>query len=120
MSDVKIEDERGIRFIYTDKSGERETEIVISPVVRKCIKTILKGEPFKEGEKVKILCPECRAELPILFNCECGAPIYLFYLDEELNHRYGHSFCSRIGCVKASQLRFSDEVLREYMENHSF
>jgi len=120
MSKEKIEGEKGIQFIYTDDSGERETEIVISPVVHKCKKTILKGEPFKEGEKVKILCPTCREELKILVNCDCGAPIYLFYLDKELSHRYGHSFCSRIGCVKASQLRYSDEVLRELIEKNAF
>jgi len=120
ISDIEIEGRKGIHFIYADESGERETEIVISPIVRKARKTILKGEPFHDGETVKILCPTCREELPILVNCECGAPIYLFYLDKELNHRYAHSFCSRIGCVKASRLRLSDDVLREIVDKNAF
>lgn len=120
MSDVKIQGEKGIHFIYTDEKGFKEIDIVISPVVRKCIKKILKGEAFKRGETVKILCPSCRTELPVLFNCECGAPIYLFYIDKQLDHNFGQSFCSRIGCVKSSQLRFSKDVLREFMHGHSF
>ena len=83
MSDVLIEEEKGIHFVYTDEKGVNETDIVISPVVRKCIKKILRGEAFKKGEIVKILCPSCREELPVLFNCECGAPIYLFYIDSK-------------------------------------
>ena len=120
MSNVRIQDEKGIQFIYTDKKRKKETDIVISPVVRKCEKKILKGEPFKKGEMVKILCPECRTELPILFNCECGAPIYLFYIDKQLDHHFGQSFCSRIGCVKSSQLRFSKDVLRKFIQGYSF
>ncbi len=120
MSDVMIDGEKGIHFIYTDESGRKETDIVISPVVRKCVKTILKGEPFKEGETVKILCPVCRTELPVLFNCECGAKIYLFFIDEKLDHDFGQSFCSRIGCVKSSQLRFSKGALADFMKTYSF
>lgn len=120
ISDVKIQGEKGIHFIYTNRSGSKETDIVISPVVRKCRKKILKGEPFKRGETVKILCPVCREELPVLFNCECGAPIYLFYIDRNLDHNFGQSFCSRIGCVKSSRLRFSRDVLQEFINNYSF
>ena len=105
MSDVTIDGAKGFHFIYTDDKGSKETHIVLSPFVRKCVKKILKGEAFKKGEMVKILCPTCRTELPILFNCECGAPIYLFYIDKSLDHNVGQSFCSRIGCVKSSQLR---------------
>jgi hypothetical protein len=93
MSDVMIDDGKSIHFLYTDQKGKKETDILISPVVRKCKKKILKGEPFRKGEIVKILCPKCRAELPVLFNCECGAPIYFFYIDKNLDNNFGQSFC---------------------------
>jgi hypothetical protein len=120
MSEVEIDNEPGIHFIYTDKTGKKETDIVISPVVRKCRKKILKGEGFKKNEIVKILCPICRIELDVMFDCECGAPIYLFYIDKQRNYYYGQSFCSRIGCVKASQLRFSQDMLQEFIIKHIF
>jgi Zn finger protein HypA/HybF involved in hydrogenase expression len=120
MSEVKIDNESGIHFIYTNKTGKRETDIVISPVVRKCRKKILKGEGFSKNEIVKILCPRCRTELDVLFDCECGAPIYLFYINKQRNYYYGQSFCSRIGCVKASQLRFSQDMLQEFIIKHVF
>jgi hypothetical protein len=120
ISDVEIEGERGIHFIYTDESGSKRTDIVISPVVRKCKKKVLKGEPFRKDETVRILCPHCGTELPVLFNCECGAPIYLFYIGRDLDYNFGQSFCSRIGCVKASQLRFSKDVLKEFESEYSF
>ena len=120
ISDVEIDGHKGIHFIYTDASGEKETDIVISAVVGKCDKKILKGRAFKKGETVTVLCPDCRTELPILSTCECGAPVYLFFIDKQLHHDYGHSFCSRVGCVKASRLRFSQELLRGILNDYGF
>jgi len=120
ISDVEIGGHKGIRFIYTDRDGERETDVVISPVIHKCDKKVLKGQAFKKGETVTVLCPDCKTELPILSTCECGAPVYLFFIDKQLHHNYGHSFCSRIGCVKSSRLRFSQEVLRGILNEHGF
>ncbi len=120
ISDVRIDDEPGIHFIYTDESGKKETDIVISPIIRRCKKKILKGEAFKKDDIVKILCPICRTELDVLFECECGAPIYLFYIDRQRDCYYGQSFCSRIGCIKASQLRFSRDMLQEFLSKHAF
>jgi hypothetical protein len=119
ISDVKIDGHKGIHLIYANADEDRETEIVITSIVGKSDKEILKGEAFAKDETVRILCPRCREELPILLNCECGAPIYLFYIDKKLNHNYGQSLCSRIGCVKSSRLRFSQDVLRETMNNYS-
>jgi hypothetical protein len=120
ISEVKIDNQPGIHFIYIDEKNTKETDIVISPIVRKCKKKILKGDGFQKDEIVKILCPICRTELDILFECECGAPIYLFYIDKQRNYYYGQSFCSRIGCVKASQLRFSQDMLQEFIKKHAF
>ena len=111
ISEVKIDNERGLHFIYTDKKAEKETDIIISSVVKKCRKKILKGEGFGKNEIVKILCPKCRTELDVLLDCECGAPIYIFYIDKQLNCYFGQSFCSRIGCVRASQLRFTKDII---------
>jgi hypothetical protein len=120
ISDVQVDGEPGLHFIYTNKAGTKETDIVISSAVKKCRKKVLKGESFNKNDIVKILCPTCRTELDVLFDCECGAPIYIFYLDKKHNYYYGQSFCSRIGCVKASQLRFSQDMLQEFMAKHAF
>ena len=120
ISDVQVDGEPGLHFIYTNAADTKETDIVISSVVKKCRKKILKGEAFKKNEIVKILCPTCRTKLDILFNCECGAPIYVFYLDKKHNYYYGQSLCSRIGCVKASQLRFSQDALQEFITKYTF
>jgi hypothetical protein len=120
MSDVKINDQHGFNFIYTDQEGRKEAAIVISAVVGDRTKVNLDKTMFDQSEIVKILCPTCRKELPILFMCDCGAPIYLIYLDQRTNPRHAQSFCSRIGCTKASQLRFSQEALTEFKNQYSF
>jgi len=120
MSDNKINVHKGIHLIYTALDGSHEVNLILSPVVGKTDKVILSGEPFNDGEIVKILCSVCRVELSILVPCECGAPVYIFYLDKQLNHQYGQSFCSRIGCSRASQFRFSQEVLADFIKDNCF
>jgi len=120
ISSIKIDDYNGIQFIYTDQDQKREAEVIISPFVGACTKVILKGEHFRDGEIVKIFCPQCRTELPTLSICECEAPIYLFFLDSTLKSTYGQSFCSRIGCSKSSRLRFSRDVVDEFMQKYCF
>lgn len=120
VSDIEVDGEKGLHLIYTNDDGTRETEVVLSPVLRACSKTILHGEAFKNGEIIKILCPDCRTQLPILVNCECGAPIYLFFLDKDMDRLCGHSLCSRVGCNRASQLRYAEDVFREAIKHVSF
>ncbi len=120
ISDVKINEQKGLKFIYTSKDGKKEAEIVISAVVGDRTKVNLDKTKFTPEEIVRVLCPTCRNELPVLFMCECDAPIYLFYLDKRTNPRHAQSFCSRIGCKKASKLRFSQDVLSEFKSQYSF
>ena len=120
ISDVKINEQNGLNFIYTNQEKNKEAEIVISAVVGDRTKVSLDKTKFDKEEVVKILCPTCRNELPVLFMCECDAPIYLIYLDKSTNPRHAQSFCSRIGCKKASRLRFSQEALTEFKDRYSF
>ena len=120
MSDVKIENFRGIQLIYRDEKGEKESQVVISSIVGVRKKVYLSGKPFEKGEIVKAFCPTCMEELPVLYECECGAHIYLFYIDKRLDANYGQSFCSRVGCVLASRLRFSCEMLRDFIQKYCF
>ena len=120
MSDVEIDGEKGIHFVYESTESGAQAGIVISPFVGKCKKRILSGKAFAKDEVVRILCPTCRAELPVLFACECGARFCLFYIDSRLRHNYGQSVCSRIGCVRASQLRFSEDALHSFLNQHGF
>ncbi len=120
ISDVKINEQNGLHFIYTNQERKKEAGIVISAVVGDRTILNLDNTEFDKEEIVKILCPVCRDELPVLFMCECDAPIYLIYLDKRTNPRHAQSFCSRIGCKKASRLRFSQEALTEFKSLYSF
>lgn len=120
ISDVQIDGQNGLNFIYTDMDGNKEAEIVISSVVGNRTKVNLDKTMFENDEVVKVLCPKCRDELPVLFMCECEAPIYLIYLDKNSNPRHAQSFCSRVGCTKASRLRFSQDALTEFKDRYSF
>jgi len=116
ISDTRINGFGGIHLIFTDLNDLKEVEIIISPVIGERKVMVQKGDVFKDGEIIKALCPICRTELEILFDCECGAHVYVFYLDSLLDHNYGQSFCSRIGCSKSSRLRYSEEALHDYFK----
>ncbi len=118
ISDVKIDHHRGINFIYTDRETNQEAEIVVSATVGTSKKVILTGEPFTSGRIIDVYCPLCREKLPVLMDCECGAPIYVFFLDKTRNYNYCQSFCARIGCAKSSRLQLSEQMLREFMVQH--
>ncbi len=120
ISDIKINEQNGLKFIYTNQERKKEAQIVISAVVGDRTKVNLDKTKFDKEEIVKVLCPTCRNELPVLFMCECDAPIYLIYLDKRTNPRHAQSFCSRVGCKKASRLRFSQDALTEFKSQYSF
>ena len=117
ISDIKINQYPGIGLIYKSLDQKKDTEIVISATIGETHKIILKGEPFKKGEIVCACCPTCGEELPILFNCKCGAPVYMFFLDQSLHFNRGQAFCSRIGCAKSSNSLLSNQALKEFMVN---
>ena len=118
ISDTRINGYGGIHFIFTDINETKEVDIIISPVIGERKVMVQKGDVFKDGEIIKSLCPVCRTEMEILFDCECGAHVYVFYLDRQLDHNYGQSFCSRIGCVKSSRLRYSEEALHDFFKDN--
>jgi len=120
ISDITVNGHKGIHFLYTNQDESHVVDLILSPVVGNPVKVMLKGDPFKSDEIIKAKCPTCQKEFDVLFNCECGAPIYLFYLDKNLHHQYGQSFCSRIGCSKSSMLRFSKDVLENFIKDNSF
>lgn len=113
VSEHKIDGHAGLHFIYQSDDGQREAHVLISPIVGRRNKTVLEGCTFEAGEIVRVLCPVCRIEMPILAECSCGAPILLFYMDQRYDHRVGQSFCSRIGCIDGSELRCSNDLLRQ-------
>lgn len=114
ISDVKIDQHPGIGLVYKSLDQKKESEIVISAMVGETHKVIIKGEPFEKGERVCVYCPTCREELPILFNCKCSAPIYMFFLDRDLHYNRGQSFCSRVGCADSSRSLLSNQALKEF------
>jgi predicted Zn-ribbon and HTH transcriptional regulator len=118
MSKIRINGRKGIKFFLTDTENKRETEIVVSPILGKHEIITLSGEVFQEDDIIKAYCPTCHSELEVLVDCECGAHIYVFYLDNHLDRNFGISFCSRVGCTKSSKLRFSEDTLMDYLRDH--
>jgi hypothetical protein len=118
ISDTRINGYGGIHLVFTDLKDCKEVDIIISPVIGERKVIVQKGDVFKDGEIIKALCPTCRAEMEILFDCECGAHVYVFYLDRQLDHNFGQSFCSRIGCTKSSRLRYSREALQDFFKEN--
>ena len=118
MSKIQVDGRHGIQFFVTDQNKKKKTEIVLSPVIGEHKIINLSDEVFKDGEIVKLHCPTCHTELEVLVNCECGEPMYVFYLDNHLDRNFGVSLCARIGCTKSSRLRFSKEALMEYLKDH--
>ena len=117
MSDIRINGRRGVKLFLTDSENKRETEIVVSPILEEHQIITLSGEVFEEGEITKAYCPTCHTELEVLVDCECGAHMYVFYLNDHLDRNLGVSFCSRVGCTKSSKLRFSEEALNDYLRD---
>ena len=118
ICDTIIDEQKGIKLYFTDINGKRGTEIVLSPIIADNKTITLSGEKLKPGEITKAHCPVCHTELEILHDCECGGFVYVFYLDKSLDRNFGISFCSRIGCIKSSRLRFSKDAIMEYLRDH--
>ena len=118
MSKIRINGRKGIKLFLTDINGKNESEIVISPILGEHEIITLSGEDLKKGEIVKAHCPVCHTELEVLLDCECGAHLYVCYLDDHLDRNFGVSFCSRVGCTKSSNLRFSEDALLDYLRDH--
>ena len=96
---------------------KKPTLLLLQLLVKRELVTI-SGDSFKKGEIFKPLCPVCKEELEVLFECECGAPMYLIYLDNNKNKHYGVSFCSKVGCVYSSRMIFSKEAILEFLKDH--
>ncbi len=118
MSNIKINELNGIHLLVTDLSGERKCNLILSPFARTGDYVILSGTPFSKNEIVKVFCPKCETELDVLFNCKCGAPIYIIYADKHLDRNHGWSFCSREGCSKHDTLKPSKKTLLGFHDNH--
>jgi len=120
MSSIKINGFNGINLLVTDQKGERKCEVNLSPFAGTGDYIILSGKPFFNNDIVKVFCPKCETELNVLFNCNCGAPIYIIYADKYLDWDYALSFCSRVGCSKKNMLKSSKNIFLEFYSNHEF
>jgi len=118
MSSIKINRFNGIHLLVTDLKGERKFDVILSPFAGTGDYVTLSGKPFLKNDIVKVFCPKCKTELDILFDCECGAHIYVIYGDKDLDWYYGWSFCSRVGCSKMNMLQFSKKTLQGFYKNY--
>ena len=118
LSNIRINGSNGIHLLTSDLSGKKQCNVVISAFAGTGDYVVLSGEPFHENDIVKVFCPKCKTELDILFDCECGAHIYVIYGDKDLDWYYGWSFCSRVGCSKMNMLQFSKKTLQGFYKNY--
>ena len=118
MCDTIVDKHKGIKLYITDIDNKKKADVAISPLIGAHNIVTLSGDVFEQGVITKVHCSVCHTELEVIHDCECGGYMYVFYMDNHLDRNFGVSFCSRIGCIKSSRLRFSKDVIIEYLRDH--
>jgi hypothetical protein len=96
--------------------GKSQGMVELSPVHGDGSKV---GPDFPQGTKLKLECPVCRAELPLLARCSCQADGTLrkLYLSEKRDEAYLVGICDVWGCAR-SRVIDANEILSEWMAGH--
>jgi hypothetical protein len=73
---------------------------------------------FKEGTRVKVSCPVCKAELPKLGPCVCegGGDLFMLYLTPELDDGRVVALCNVWGCHR-SKVFDQAQLLSAYLQD---
>lgn len=101
----------GLKLGFIRPNGEYG-EFVVSPLLNDTTKIPLQGE-IVNGEKVQLVCPECREPFPLLALCDrCNTgEMVLIYCNREQDVYDSVSFCNLFGCPNAMLIR-ADRVIR--------
>lgn len=59
---------------------------------------ITNSKNFIFGEKLKLLCPECKQELDTIAPCPCTGVFYAIYTTEKRSYSSCKAFCNSWGC----------------------
>lgn len=106
----------GVR-LTVERSDGAKGEVVLSPIFGDHTRLSL-GITLKDGEKLKIFCPVCSVEIPVLTKCEnCeNGEIRVLSLDREFNMANGIAFCDVVGCPSSYILDSGDLIEQAYAE----
>ena len=74
------------------------------------------GDGFTDGAKVKVLCPVCDSELPVLGKCNCeDGELRIIYLTPKLKETHMIAVCDKWGCY-LSRVIDDNELFSEFTE----
>ena len=93
--DVKMDDKQGV--------------IALSPVYGDKSRITL-GIVLEEGKLVQLLCPACKAKLPVFSNCECGGDLLIMFTGDLNDFNNCVGVCNRVGC-KHAEIRNEGHLL---------
>ncbi|MBN2725181.1 MAG: hypothetical protein JXR95_14040 [Deltaproteobacteria bacterium] len=75
------------------------------------------GVSFENGEKVKIMCPECESEFPVLGKCNCQkGHLHTIYLTEKLSETHMIAVCDQWGCY-LSRVIDDNDLFSEFIDD---
>jgi len=74
------------------------------------------GPDFQPGTRLRLECPVCRAELPLLARCTCQADgtLHKLYLTPDRDEAYVIGLCDVWGCTR-SRVIDGNEILSEWL-----
>ncbi len=101
----------GIAIWVSD--GKTQGLVELSPVHGDRTKV---GPDFPPGTRLRLECPVCRAELPILAHCSCqpDGTLRKLYLTEKRDDAHLVGLCDVWGCTR-SRVIDADEILSEWL-----
>ena len=101
----------GIAIWVSD--GKTQGLVELSPVHGDKTKV---GPDFPPGTKLRLECPICRVELPVLARCSCQADgaLHKLYLSEKPDEAYLVGLCDVWGCTR-SRVIDGSEILSEWI-----
>lgn len=86
------------------QSSKGEGSIALSPIYGEKTRVAIDVD-LQSGETVKLLCPQCSAELPAYSSCVCGASLTAFFLSAEADFSDCIGICNRIDCSHAHLIK---------------
>lgn len=103
----------GIR-IFVEKENCEAGDIVLSPIFGDHTRVSL-GVKLIHGEKLKLLCPICYAEFPVLKQCTCGkGELRVISLKKEFSFTDAIVVCDIVDCFNSYIIK-AGEIITETM-----
>jgi len=83
------------------KKGRKTGFIALSPIYGEKVRVALDID-LESGELLKLLCPECSAEIPAYSQCTCGGSLLAFFLTNDADFSNCIGICNRVDCQHAN------------------